>query len=97
MMQMLQPRIKSLRDVSKFSALSVALILSGCASLPALTQRSESHVLSDTAETRLGRAAAQAAQRHAEQLKPRKQGDSAELSGILALAEGRDASPRACC
>ena len=91
MMQILQPRIKSLLNISKFSALSVALILSGCASLPALTQRSESHVLSDTAETRLGRAAAQASQRHAEQLEPGKHGDSAELTGILALADGRDA------
>lgn len=91
MMQVLRPKFKPLLNTTRFSALSVALFLTGCASLPGLTERSESRAFSDTAGTRLGRAAAQVSQRHAEQLEPTKRGENAELSGILALAEGRDA------
>ena len=58
-----------------------ALLLSACNGLPPLGQRPHSHVppLTETADTRLGRATAPQAKEHAGQ------------SGVLMLAEGREA------
>ncbi|MDN3920365.1 phospholipase D family protein [Roseateles violae] len=56
-----------------------ALLLAGCASLPPLDGRAESHALGDTGQTRLGRAIAPGIAAHPGQ------------SGIHALAEPHDA------
>ncbi len=59
--------------------MALAAALCGCGSLPTLDGRSESRAAQDTSQTRLGRAVGQAALAHPGQ------------SGVLALAEGREA------
>ncbi|HEX7385082.1 MAG TPA: phospholipase D family protein [Burkholderiaceae bacterium] len=59
--------------------LLAAALLAGCASLPPLDERSVSSAFTDTADTRLGHAVQPAAQAHP------------GSSGVLALADGRDA------
>ena len=57
----------------------VLAVLCGCGALPPLDGRVESRAFADTAATRLGRATELAAQGHG------------GLTGVLALAEGREA------
>ena len=59
--------------------LTLLALLSGCAALPTLAGRSQTRALDNTAETRLGRASVAPAKAHPGQ------------SGVLALAEGREA------
>ena len=59
--------------------MTLAVALCGCGSLPTLEGRSESYAARDTAQTRLGRATGSPALAHPGQ------------SGVLALAEGREA------
>ncbi|QCB47715.1 phospholipase D family protein [Hydrogenophaga sp. PAMC20947] len=61
------------------SVLALVASLSGCGVLPALEGRHETRAFDDTASTRLGQASAPPAQTHPGQ------------SGVLALAEGREA------
>ena len=68
--------------MSRHRLLSVALLvtfLTGCVGLPPIESRTASVALTDTAESRLGRAAVSLAQAHPNQ------------SGLLRLVDGRDA------
>ena len=67
------------RLLTRILLLALVAVLAGCASLPPLDRRTPSSATTDTADTRLGRAVAQAAAAHASQ------------SGVHAIPEPRDA------